>query len=79
MGKKEVVCKQQLSDGFLNGSCVREEMPNVQEIAVCSKMDVDAIWQVLFCLTEHDAKEDGEQCWGQVTPLLNSVRDGEAA
>ena len=79
MGKKEVVCKQQLSDGFLNGSCVREEMPNVQEIAVCSKMDVDAIWQVLFCLMKYDAEENGEQCGGQNASLLNAIEDGEAA
>ena len=39
-----------------------EETPKVEETAVCSEMEVDAIWQVLFCLREHDAEEDGEQC-----------------
>ena len=35
-------------------------MLKVEETAVCSEMDVDTIWQILFCLTEHDAEEDGE-------------------
>ena len=47
--------------------------------AICLKMDVDAIWQVLFCLTEHDAEEIGEQCGGQNASLLDAVGDGEAA
>ena len=46
---------------------------------VCSEMDVDAVWQVLFCLTEHDAEEDGEQFGGQDASLLDAVGDGEAA
>ena len=33
----------------------------------------------LFCLTEHDAEEDGEQCVGQNASLLDAVGDGEAA
>ena len=31
-----------------------------------------------FCLTEHDAEEDGEQYWGQDASLLDAVGDGEA-
>ena len=42
------------------------------------KSDVDAVWQVLFCFTEHDAEEDGEQCGGQNASLLDAVRDGIA-
>ena len=57
MGKKgEVVRKQQLSDEFLDGFHACEETTKVEETAVCSETDVDAVWQVLFCLTEHDAK-----------------------
>ena len=41
--------------------------------------DVDAVWQILFCFTEHGAEEDGEQCGGQNTSLLDAVGDGEAA
>ena len=52
-----------------------EETPKVEETAVCSETDVDAIWQVLFCLTEHDAEEDGEHCWGQNASLLDAVGD----
>ena len=64
MGEKgAVVSKQQLSDDFLDGFCACE-MLKVEETVVCSKTDVDAIWQVLFRLTEHDAEEDGEQCGG---------------
>ena len=54
-------------------------MPKVEEIAVCSETDEDAIWQVFFCLMEHDAEEDGEQCGGKDAPLLDAVEDGEAA
>ena len=35
-----------------------------EETAVCSETDVDAVWQVAFCLTKHDAEEDEEQCGG---------------
>ena len=52
-----------------------KETPKVEETAVCSETDVDAIWQVLFCLTEHDAEEDGEHCWGQNASLLDAVGD----
>ena len=66
MGEKgAVVSKQQLSDEFLDGFRACEETPQVEETAVCSEMDVDTVWQVLFCLTEHNAEEDGEQCGGQ--------------
>ena len=80
MGEKGVVVsKQQLSDEFLNDFHACEEMPMVEETAICSEMDVDAIWQVIFCLTEHDAEEDGEQCGGQNASLLDAVGNGEAA
>ena len=60
MGEKDTaISKQQLSDEFLDGFRACEEMPEVGETDVCSETDVDAIWQVLFCLMEHDAEEDG--------------------
>ena len=40
------------------------------------KTDVDAIWQVLFCLTEHAAEEDEEKCGGRDAPLLDATGDG---
>ena len=44
MGEKGiVVCKQQLSDEFLNGFYACEETPQVEETAVCSETDVGAI------------------------------------
>ena len=58
---------------------VWEETPKVEETAFCSEADADAVWQVLFCLTKHDAEEDGEQGGGQDAPLLEAVGDGEAA
>ena len=80
MGEKgAVVSKQQLSDEFLDGFRACEETPKVEEAAVCSETDVDAVWQVLVCLTEQDAEEDGEQCWGDDTFLLDAIGDGEAA
>ena len=71
--KGAVVSKQRLSDEFL------EETPKDKETAVCSETDVDAVWQVLFCLTERDAEEDSEQRGGQDASLLNAVGDGETA
>ena len=80
MGEKgAVISKQQLSDEFLGGIRACKEMLKVEEIAVCSETDVDAVWQVLFCPTEHDAEEDGEQCGGQNASLLDAVGDGKAA
>ena len=64
MGEKgAIVREQQLSDEILDGFRVCEETLKVEETAICSETDVDAAWQVVFCLTEHDAGEDGEQ-WG---------------
>ena len=68
-----------ISDEFLDGFRACEETPKVEVTAVCSKTDVDAVWQFLFCLTKHDAEEDGEQCGGQNASLLDAVGDGEVA
>ena len=76
--KGAVVSKQQLSDEFLDGFRACKETPKVEETAVWLETDVDAVWQVLFCLTEHDAEEVGEQCGGQNAYLLDAVGDGEA-
>ena len=54
-------------------------MLKIEETAVCSETDVDAVWQILFCLTERAAEEDGEQCGGQNAALLDAVGNGEAA
>ena len=56
-----------------------EETLKVEETAVCLETDVDAVWQVHFCLTEHDGEEYGEQCGGQNASLLDAVGDGEVA
>ena len=49
MGEKgAVVSKQQLSDEFLSGFRACEETPKVEETAVCSETDVDAVWQSSF-------------------------------
>ena len=80
VGEKDaVVSKQQLSDEFLCGFRASEETPKVGHTAVCSETDGNAVWQDLFCLTEHDAEEDGEQCGGQNASLLDAVGNGEAA
>ena len=50
-----VISKQQLCDKFLSGFSVCEETPKVEETAVCSEIGVDVIWQIHFCLMEHDA------------------------
>ena len=79
MGEKgTVVSKQQLSGEFLCGFRACEETSKVEETAVCSGTDTDVVSQVLLCLTEYDAEEDGEQCGGQDASLLDAVGDGEA-
>ena len=71
MGKEgAVISRQPLTDEFLDGFHACEEMLKIEHTAVCLEMDVDTIWQVLFCLTEHDVEEDGEQGWSQGAPCL---------
>ena len=41
--KGAVISKQQLSDEFLDGIRACKEMLKVEEIAVCSETDVDAV------------------------------------
>ena len=74
-----VVSKQQLSDEFFDVFRACEETPEVEETAVCSKTDVDAIWQVLLCLIKHDAEQNGEQCGSQDASVLDAIGDGRAA
>ena len=80
MGEKgAVISKQQLSDECLNGFHVCEETSKVEHAAIHSETGVNAIWQVLFCLMEHDAEEGGDQWGGQDASLLDAVGNGEAA
>ena len=80
MGEKgAVISKQELSDKFVGGFRACKETPKVEETAVCSETGVDAVWQVLFCITEHDAEENGEQGGGQDAQMLDAVGDGETA
>ena len=76
--KGAVVSKQQLSYEFLYFFSACEGTPKVDEIAVSSETDIDAVLQVLFCLTEHDAEEDGEQFRGHEASPLDAVGDGDA-
>ena len=70
--KGTVISKHLLSDEFLIyfHFHVCKEMPKVEQTAV---------WQVLFCLTEHDGEEDGEQGGGLDAPKLGAVGDREVA
>ena len=78
MGEKgAVVSKEQLSDESLDGFRTCEETPKVEETTVCSEMDVDAVWQVQFCLTEHDAEDDGEQYGVRTHPCFTPLEMGE--
>ena len=40
-------------------------------------MDVDAMWQVLFCLMQHEAEEDGQQCRSQDALCLTPLQMGK--
>ena len=64
--KGSVVSKQLLSDEFLDGFRACEDTPNVEETALCSETDVDAIWQLLVCLTGNN---DGARTHSCLTPL----------
>ena len=62
--------------------CACEETLKVEETAIYLKRDVNAMWQVLFCLTQHDAEGDGEQYRGRthtcLTPLeLRKLLDSD--
>ena len=59
--------------------CAYKETPKVDETAFNSETDVNVVWQVFFCPTEHDAEEYGEQCGSQDPSMLDAVGDGEAA
>ena len=48
-------------------------MLKVEQTAIHSKTDVDAVWQVVFWLIQHDAEEDGKQCGGQDASLLDNL------
>ena len=76
-GKGADFSKQQLSDEFLDGFRACEETPKVKESAVFSETDVNAVWQVLFCLAEHDAEGDGKQCGGHGIPCLTPLEMGK--
>ena len=65
VSKKSAVRKQQLICVFLDGFRACEETSKVVDVAVCFDTGVDAVWRVLFCLTENTAEEDGGQCGGQ--------------
>ena len=75
MGKKGAGLSKQFPNGFY--AC--KETPKVEETAVCSETDIDAIWLVLFCLTEHDAEEEGEQSGGRNASLLDAFGEEEVA
>ena len=78
MGKKgPVISKQKLSDKFFGGFHASELTLKVEETGVCSETDADAFWQVLLCLMEHDAEEDGELSGGQVHPCLMLLEMGK--
>ena len=68
--RRVVVSKQQLGDEFLNGCHACKVTLKVEHTAIYSATDVDVIWQDLFCLTEHDAEEDGGQCGGPDTSFM---------
>ena len=68
--------KQQLSDEFLEGFRACEETPKVKQTAVCTETGVDDVWQVLFCLMEHDAEEHGEQVGARTHPCLTPLEVG---
>ena len=64
---------KQLGDDLLRGFRSCEETPEVEQTAVCTETDVNAVWQVPFCLKGHDAEEAGEQGSGKDAYLLGAV------
>ena len=71
MGEKgAVVSKQQLSDELIDGFRACEKTPEVEETAVCSETDVDAVWQVLFCLKNMMLKKVENNVGSRTHPCL---------
>ena len=75
--KGTVASKQQLGDQFVDGFRACEETLKVEETAVCSETDVDAVWQILFCLTEHDDKEEENNVGATTHPCLTPLEMGK--
>ena len=49
----------------------------VEETDVCSKTDVDAVLQVLFCLTEHMLKKRENNMGARTHPCLEPLEMGK--
>ena len=78
MGEKSaVVSKQRLSDEVLDGFRACEETPKVEETAICSETDVDAVWRVVFCLTEMMLKKMENNAGARTHPCLTPLEMGK--
>ena len=78
MGEKgAVVSKQQLSDELIDGFRACEKTPEVEETAVCSETDVDAVWQVLFCLKNMMLKKVENNVWARTHSCLTPSEKGK--
>ena len=67
MGERgAVVSKQQFSDEFLNGYRANEEIPQVEQTAVCSETDVEASRSMMLKKMENNVGARTHAC---LTPL----------
>ena len=78
MGEKgAVVSKQQLSDEFLDGFRACEEAPKVEESAVCSETNVDAVWQLSFASRSMMLKKMENNVGARMHPCLTPLEIGK--
>ena len=77
MGEKgAVISKQQLSDEFLGDFRACEKTPKDAETAVCSKTDVEAVWQSSFASRSMMLKKMENNVGASMHPCLTPLEMG---
>ena len=78
MGEKgAVVSKLQLSDEFLDGFRACEETPEVEETAVCSETNVDAVLQSSFASRSMMLRKMENNVGARTHPCLTPLETGK--
>ena len=78
MGEKgAVVSKQQLSDEFLDGFRACEETPKVEDTAVCSETDVNAVCRSSFASRSMMLKKMENNVGARTHPCLTPLEMGK--
>lgn len=57
--------------------CLGSETGQVEEVAVNSRVEEDAIFRLAEGRVQEQREDDAEECWGKDTPLLHTALDME--